>query len=269
MCVFFPFEKTIKKGNKRRFGCQDFFPLTWEKRVVFTVYSAGGLEALLWKQTTSFFLHESGIQLAVMRDTFLKLLPDVKNSEVDKARFSLLVIKTLFFFCAFFQDSTSLPAVPVLEESEVNNEVTEEGRVSVEHFLQVKETRKTTLTCWQINTTITFIMTQYFVVFFFQELVSDNLMGHTQPVFQFLCPLDKLLNEEEHYGGVWGLLSGLAYFLTPGQEEDEVYSHVFFSSSRHLKEQFNLGLTLVLLTFISICNSKIVLTKQISEICEC
>lgn len=47
-------------------------------------------------------------------------------------------------------------------------------------------------------------------------------MGHTQPVFQFLCPLEKLLNEEEHYGGVWSLLSGLAYFLTPGQEEDEV-----------------------------------------------
>uniref|UniRef100_A0A3B4V3Q2 Si:rp71-46j2.7 n=1 Tax=Seriola dumerili TaxID=41447 RepID=A0A3B4V3Q2_SERDU len=69
------------------------------------------------------------------------------------------------------------------------DEVKEEVRVSVEHFLQ--------------------------------ELVSDNLIGHTQPVFQFLCPLDKLLNEEEHYGGVWGLLSGLAYFLTPGQEEEE------------------------------------------------
>lgn len=48
------------------------------------------------------------------------------------------------------------------------------------------------------------------------------MIGHTQPVFQFLCPLDKLLNEDEHYGGVWGLLSGLAYFLTPGQEEEEV-----------------------------------------------
>lgn len=52
--------------------------------------------------------------------------------------------------------------------------------------------------------------------------MCDSLIGHTQPVFQFLCPLDKLLNEEEHYGGVWGLLSGLAYFLTPGQEEEEV-----------------------------------------------
>lgn len=58
-----------------------------------------------------------------------------------------------------------------------------------------------------------------------QELVSDNLIGHTQPVFQFFCPLDKLLNEEEDEGGVWGLLSGLAYFLTPGQDEEEVEFH--------------------------------------------
>lgn len=71
---------------------------------------------------------------------------------------------------------------------------------------------------------ITF-MTDHFVLLPFQELVSDNLIGHTQPVFQFLCPLEKLLNEEEHYGGVWGLLSGLAYFLTPGQEEEEVKFH--------------------------------------------
>uniref|UniRef100_A0A3P8V517 Si:rp71-46j2.7 n=1 Tax=Cynoglossus semilaevis TaxID=244447 RepID=A0A3P8V517_CYNSE len=87
------------------------------------------------------------------------------------------------------QDSTSLPSVLPLEESEVNDDVIEEVRVSVEHFLQ--------------------------------ELVSHNMIGHTQPVFQFLCPLDKLLNEEEHYEGVWGLLSGLAYLLTPGQEEEE------------------------------------------------
>ncbi|XP_028272280.1 uncharacterized protein LOC114442705 isoform X2 [Parambassis ranga] len=88
-----------------------------------------------------------------------------------------------------WQDSTSLPTILMLENSEINNEVKEEARVSVEHFLQ--------------------------------ELVSDSLVCHTEPVFQFLCPLDKLLNEEEHYGGVWGLLSGLAYFLTPGQEEEE------------------------------------------------
>lgn len=41
-------------------------------------------------------------------------------------------------------------------------------------------------------------------------------------MFQFLCPLDKLLSEEEPCGGVWGLLSGIAYFLTPAQEEEEV-----------------------------------------------
>ncbi|XP_013126835.1 uncharacterized protein si:rp71-46j2.7 isoform X2 [Oreochromis niloticus] len=88
-----------------------------------------------------------------------------------------------------WQDSASLPGVLVLEEMDGNDKVKEEARVSVEHFLQ--------------------------------ELVSDNLIGHTQPVFQFLCPLDKLLNEKKHYGGVWGLLSGLAYFLTPSYEEDE------------------------------------------------
>ncbi|XP_032383178.1 uncharacterized protein si:rp71-46j2.7 [Etheostoma spectabile] len=96
------------------------------------------------------------------------------------------------YFRNTWQDSTNLPKILVLEESEVNNDFEEEARVSVEHFLQ--------------------------------ELVSDNVIGHTQPVFQFLCPLDKLLNEEERYEGVWGLLSGLAYLLTPGQEEDESLS---------------------------------------------
>ncbi|XP_041653843.1 uncharacterized protein si:rp71-46j2.7 [Cheilinus undulatus] len=95
----------------------------------------------------------------------------------------------MIYFRNRWQDSTILPSILVLEETEINEAVKEEARVSVEHFLQ--------------------------------ELVSDSVIGHTQPVFQFLCPLDKLLNEEEHYGGVWGLLSGLAYFLTPGQEEEE------------------------------------------------
>ncbi|XP_022052367.2 uncharacterized protein si:rp71-46j2.7 isoform X2 [Acanthochromis polyacanthus] len=97
--------------------------------------------------------------------------------------------KDIIYFRNRWQDSTSLPTIVLLEESEVSAEVEEEARVSVEHFLQ--------------------------------ELVSDNVIGHTQPVFQFLCPLDILLNEEEHHGGVWSLLSGLAYFLTPGQEEEE------------------------------------------------
>ncbi|KAI4819131.1 hypothetical protein KUCAC02_004408 [Chaenocephalus aceratus] len=95
----------------------------------------------------------------------------------------------VIYFRNRWQDSTSLPTILLLQKWEVNAEVKEEARVSVEHFLQA--------------------------------LVSANLIGQTQPVFQFLCPLDKLLNEEEHYGGVWGLLSGLAYFLTPGQEEEE------------------------------------------------
>ncbi|XP_030252247.1 uncharacterized protein LOC115568798 [Sparus aurata] len=116
----------------------------------------------------------------------------------------------VIYFRNRWQDSTSLPMILVLEESEINDEkAKEEARVSVENFLQ--------------------------------ELVSDNLIGHTQPVFQFLCPLEKLLNEEEHYGGVWGLLSGLAYFLTPGQEEEESSSpqieapKEFLSRSSHLE----------------------------------
>lgn len=38
----------------------------------------------------------------------------------------------------FFQDSTSLPVILVLEKPEVSDEVKEEARLSVEHFLQVK-----------------------------------------------------------------------------------------------------------------------------------
>lgn len=91
-----------------------------------------------------------------------------------------------------WQDSSSLPTILILEEGQEMDEVKEETRLSVEYFLQ--------------------------------EVVSDEVMGPSQPVFQFLCPLDKLLNEEVHYGGVWGLLSGLAYFLTPGQEEEEASS---------------------------------------------
>ncbi|XP_039669001.1 uncharacterized protein si:rp71-46j2.7 [Perca fluviatilis] len=102
----------------------------------------------------------------------------------------------VIYFRNTWQDSTNLPTILVLEESEVNDEFEEEARVSVEHFLQ--------------------------------ELVSDNLIGHTQPVFQFLCPLDKLLNEEEHYEGVWGLLSGLAYFLTPGQGKRRIFFFFFW-----------------------------------------
>ncbi|XP_054886480.1 uncharacterized protein si:rp71-46j2.7 [Poeciliopsis prolifica] len=93
------------------------------------------------------------------------------------------------YFRNRWQDSTSLPSIFTLEGSEVSAEGKEEATASAEHFLQ--------------------------------ELVSDAMIGRTQAVFQFLCPLDKLLDKEEHYAGVWGILSGLAYFLTPGQEEEK------------------------------------------------
>ncbi|XP_053736009.1 uncharacterized protein si:rp71-46j2.7 [Synchiropus splendidus] len=95
----------------------------------------------------------------------------------------------VIYFRNGWQDSTGLPPILELDKSEVSDEIIEEARASVEHFLQA--------------------------------LISDDAKGHTQPVFQFLCPLEKLLNEEEDYRGVWGLLSGLASFLTPGQEEEE------------------------------------------------
>ncbi|KAF7228473.1 uncharacterized protein si:rp71-46j2.7 isoform X1 [Nothobranchius furzeri] len=94
----------------------------------------------------------------------------------------------VFYFRNRWQHSTCLPTICDMKESDVGDEVKEEVRKSVEHFLQ--------------------------------KLVSDETFGPTQPVFQFLCPLEKLLNEEEHHG-VWGLLSGLACFLSPVQEEEE------------------------------------------------
>ncbi|KAM9832737.1 uncharacterized protein ACBT44_007850 isoform 1-T1 [Syngnathus typhle] len=112
------------------------------------------------------------------RDSPENLQWDIKKTYTD-----------VIYFRNRWQDSTSLSSISEVNELEVSDEVKEEAKVSVEHFLQ--------------------------------ELISDTLIGHTQPVFQFLCPLDKLLNEEQHYGGVWGLLSGLAYFLTPGQEDEE------------------------------------------------
>ncbi len=61
-----------------------------------------------------------------------------------------------------------------------------------------------------------------FLSFYLQELVSDAQLGHTQPVFQFLCPIVQLLSSKDHKGGVWSFLNGLASFLNPGQDEDEV-----------------------------------------------
>ncbi|XP_055368462.1 uncharacterized protein si:rp71-46j2.7 isoform X2 [Betta splendens] len=82
-----------------------------------------------------------------------------------------------------------LPALIELEDSEADDEVKESARASVQRFLQ--------------------------------GVVSDSEICNTEAVFKFLCPLKILLNEEEDGGGVWGLLSGLANFLAPGQDEDE------------------------------------------------
>ncbi|XP_036424971.1 uncharacterized protein si:rp71-46j2.7 [Colossoma macropomum] len=56
---------------------------------------------------------------------------------------------------------------------------------------------------------------------FLQVLVDDAELGRTELVFRFLCPLNRLLGEEDGDGGVWGLLGGIASFLDPGQEDDE------------------------------------------------
>lgn len=58
--------------------------------------------------------------------------------------FKTLARKSLIqhFLFFFFQDSTSLPTIMVLEESEVSSRVKEEARVSVERFLQVKRHQK-------------------------------------------------------------------------------------------------------------------------------
>ncbi|KAI1898095.1 hypothetical protein AGOR_G00068810 [Albula goreensis] len=56
---------------------------------------------------------------------------------------------------------------------------------------------------------------------FLQELLRDRQQGQSLEVFQFLCPLERLLTGMEPNGGVWSFLSGLAYILTPAPEEDE------------------------------------------------
>ncbi|RVE67397.1 hypothetical protein OJAV_G00102570 [Oryzias javanicus] len=103
---------------------------------------------------------------------------DIKKTYMDVVHFRNI-----------WQDSSNISEILDLGECDVNSEIKEEARASVERFLQ--------------------------------DLISDDLIGHTQPVFQFLCPLERLLNEEVQSGGVWGLLSGLAYLLTPGHEEEE------------------------------------------------
>ncbi|XP_056328518.1 uncharacterized protein si:rp71-46j2.7 isoform X2 [Danio aesculapii] len=92
-------------------------------------------------------------------------------------------------------DTSSLPSVSAIVEKtkkELDGAYAEEVKLALEHFLQV--------------------------------LVSDEQLGHTQPVFQFLCPFARLLNDKEHEGGVWTLLNGLASFLTPGHDEEESHN---------------------------------------------
>ncbi|KAJ3587436.1 hypothetical protein NHX12_011033 [Muraenolepis orangiensis] len=87
----------------------------------------------------------------------------------------------VIYFRNRWQDATKLPSITDLEPNshqEASAELHEEVRASVELYLQ--------------------------------ELVSDELIGRTQPVFQFLCPLDKLLNEEENCGGLKIIMKGLS-----------------------------------------------------------
>nr|XP_055034767.1 uncharacterized protein si:rp71-46j2.7 isoform X3 [Misgurnus anguillicaudatus] len=94
------------------------------------------------------------------------------------------------------KDTSGLPSISTIVEkskTEIDDTNTEDDRSALEKFLQV--------------------------------LVSDAQLGHSQPVFQFLCPLARLLSNEEHEGGVWSLLSGLANLLTPSQHEEESHNH--------------------------------------------
>ncbi|KAL2077210.1 hypothetical protein ACEWY4_026714 [Coilia grayii] len=105
------------------------------------------------------------------------------------------VIKTqkdLLYFHSRWQDMSGLPSISAIVDDrgkDLDEAFQEEAKATLQNFLQ--------------------------------ELVADPHIGHSQPVFQFLCPLDKLLSEEEPCGGVWGLLSGIACFLTPPHEEEE------------------------------------------------
>ncbi|XP_052010493.1 uncharacterized protein LOC127663100 isoform X2 [Xyrauchen texanus] len=118
------------------------------------------------------------------RDNPENLHWDVKKTQSD-----------ILHFHSLWQDTSTLPSVSAVVEKtkrELDETYTEEVRSALEHLLQ--------------------------------ELISDTQLGHTRPVFQFLCPLEKLLSEEEDEGGVWGLLSGLACFLTPEHDEEETHN---------------------------------------------
>ncbi|KTG35913.1 hypothetical protein cypCar_00008243, partial [Cyprinus carpio] len=98
-------------------------------------------------------------------------------------------------FCSLWQDTSTLPSISAILEKtkqDLDGAYAEEVGSALEHFLQ--------------------------------ELVSDAQHGHTQPVFQFLCPIVQLLSNKDHKGGVWSFLNGLASFLNPSQDEDESHN---------------------------------------------
>lgn len=173
---------------------------------------------MLWKHTKYFKFTQTWT--VVKRDTVSELLPEVKISRLDQ----------VFWLLPFFFSPRTRPACPP--------SCCWRSRRWTERLKKKPECQWSTSCRYKIcqinmhvwrDTHKKIFHGPTFCYRLLQELVSDNLIGHTQPVFQFLCPLDKLLNEDEHYGGVWGLLSGLAYFLTPGQEEEEVkFTYLFF-----------------------------------------
>ncbi|XP_026774291.3 uncharacterized protein si:rp71-46j2.7 isoform X1 [Pangasianodon hypophthalmus] len=56
-----------------------------------------------------------------------------------------------------------------------------------------------------------------------KDLMLNPELGDSELVFEFLGPIDRILHEEEHDDeGLWVLLGGIASFLTPGQDDDEL-----------------------------------------------
>ncbi|KAF7707306.1 uncharacterized protein si:rp71-46j2.7 [Silurus meridionalis] len=55
-----------------------------------------------------------------------------------------------------------------------------------------------------------------------QELVKKSKLGKSELVFNFLGPINWILHEEEHEGGMWDLLERIAFFLAPSKDDDEV-----------------------------------------------
>ncbi|XP_043113709.1 uncharacterized protein si:rp71-46j2.7 isoform X2 [Puntigrus tetrazona] len=114
--------------------------------------------------------------------------PENLNWDVKKTQSDIL------YFHSLWQDVSTLPSISAIVEKtkeDLDGAHAEVGS-ALEHFLQ--------------------------------ELISDAQFGHTQPVFQFLCPIVQLLSNNEHKGGVWSFLNGLASFLNPGQDEDESHN---------------------------------------------